>query len=337
MLTLYSRQRRRWSILCAICGSLVIPSGDCRSERPADFVTVVSLEDRGPGTLRDALRDGNRRIEFRIGGEINLKSPLEVAVDDVVVDGTSAPHPGVTITGKPLVLTGARNVHLINLRMRNSDDDNLRIIGGCHNILIENCSSTHAGDGAIDITLDYKSMIRPRGVTIRNCLIAATDKAMLVVGTDNLILDSNLYTNNGQRNPQLHDAQNFNMVNNLVRNFVSYGIRVRAGSSGNVVGNSLPVSPLKPNRPDRIFLIDQTGGDCHIYTRGNLGDKRHDPNNLGTSMQPVGKLPSGIRPAVDSEEQLRESVGARPLDDIDSALVKDDPSIEFRPSQSNRD
>jgi len=318
----------------AIWVSLFFSTGECRSQDQAEVVTATSLEDSGPGTLRDALRSGNRRIEFKVGGEIKLKEILEVTVDNVVVDGTDAPRPGVAITGKTFALIGACDIRLKNLRFRNSDDDNLRIVGACRNVLIENCSSTHGGDGAIDITHDYKTLERPDGVTIRNCLIAATDKAMLVVGTDNLTLEGNLFTNNGQRNPQFHDAKDFNLINNLVRNFTVYGFRARAESSGNAAGNLFPLSPLKSKRPDRTFLIDQSNGACRIYTRGNIGPEKHDPNQLGTSTRPVGELPANIQPAAVIEKTLIAGVGARPLDRIDYALVKNDPSIKFRPSRT---
>ena len=327
-------KRDALSVFYALGVSLLFSIAECRSDEPARVVTVVSLADSGPGTLRDALKNGNRRIEFKVGGEIKLKQILEVTEDNVIIDGTDAPRPGVTITGRPFALHGARDVQLKNLRFRDGDDDNLRIIGPCRNLLIENCSSTHAGDGAIDITHDYKTLARPYGVTIRNCLIAATDKAMLVVGADNLTLVSNLFTNNGQRNPQLHDARNFNVVNNVVRNFTVYGFRARAGSTGNTVGNLFPLSPLKPKRPDRTFLIDQSSGACRIYTRGNIGPEGHDPNELGTSARPIGELPAKIHPATALDKTLIDLVGARPLDRIDSELVKNDPSIDFRPSNT---
>lgn len=297
-------------------------------------VAVTSLKGSGPGSLREAVSRGNRRVHFKVGGEIRLMKMLEVTADNLFIDGTDAPSPGVTITGKPFALVGVQNVHMKNLRFRMSSDDNLRILGPCQNILIENCSSTHGGDGAIDITHDYMTLKRPNGVTIRNCLIAATDKAMLVVGADNLTLEGNLFTNTGQRNPQLHDAKNFNLVNNLVRNFTVYGFRARAGSTGNAVGNLYPLSPLLPKRPDRTFNVDHSSGACRVHTSGNIGPAKHDPNKEGNASQPVGELTKGIRPAQTLEKDLLARVGARPLDRIDAALVKNNPSLKFRESNT---
>lgn len=300
----------------------------------ATTVYVTSLKDSGRGSLREAVSRGNRRIEFKVGGEIKLRKMIELRAHDVVIDGKSAPRPGITITGSPFWVRDVRDVTLRHLRFRMSSDDNLRISGACQNLLVENCSSTHGGDGAIDITLDYKTKERPNGVTIRNCLIAATDKAMLVVGADNLTLEGNLFTNTGQRNPQLHDARNFNLFNNVVRNFTVYGFRARAGSTGNAVANLYPLSPLLPKRPDRTFLVDHKSGACRVHASGNVGPTEHDPNRQGNSSRPIGKLPRQRLSVSSLERSLSSRVGAQPLDRIDAALVKNDPAIKFRESRT---
>jgi len=137
----------------AACAALLLSTGAAQLQEQTASVAVTSLKDSGPGSLREAVKRGNRRVRFSVGGEIRLKKIFEVTADNLVIDGTDAPRPGVTITGKPFALIGVRNAQLKNLRFRNSSDDNLRIIGPCLNVLVENCSSTHGGDGAIDITV----------------------------------------------------------------------------------------------------------------------------------------------------------------------------------------
>lgn len=97
-------------------------------------VTVTSLEDAGPGTLREALGTGERWITFERGleGTIVLSgkdAPLRVP-SDVVVDGRGADvtirqsgdvhrtseHVGFSITG------GARNVVITNLTIGTASD-----------------------------------------------------------------------------------------------------------------------------------------------------------------------------------------------------------------------
>lgn len=298
-----------------------------------DTFVVTSLADSGPGSLREALSGNNRLITFQVGGAIRLRKMLEFTGHGVTLDGSSAPAPGVTVRDSTFALSGARDVVVRNLRFRQARDDSFRIVGACADVVLENCSFTHGGDGALDITSDYKSHERPRNITVRNCLIAATDKAMLVVGVDRLTLQQNLFTNTGQRNPQLHDAKEFNLINNVIRNFTVYGVRARAGSSGNAVGNIIPLSPLLPKRPDRTFLIDPKSGPCQVYTADNLGPAGHDPNRQGNLRAALGALPERL-PTNGLEARLESTVGARPLDAIDRALVANDPRIKFRPSNT---
>ena len=298
-----------------------------------DAYVVTSLADSGPGTLRDALSQDGREITFQVGGVIHLRKLLEFQGRDVVIDGATAPAPGITVRDKTFSLHGARDVTIRHLRFRHAENDSFRVLGACENVLLENCSFTHGGDGALDITLDYKTQRRPRDITVRRCLIAATDKAMLVVGADRLTLRENLFTNTGQRNPQLHDAREFQLINNVIRNFTVYGVRARAGSTGNAIGNLVPLSPLLPKRPDRTFLIDHQSGPCRVYTDDNTGPAKHDPNRLGNLSSPVGNRPHAL-PATGLEAVLEAAVGARPLDGIDRALVANDPRIPFRPSNT---
>ncbi len=325
----------RFVLLCLFVGWPLVSSPIAADELA--HIGVTTLADSGPGSLREAVRQGGRRITFRIKGTIELRKNIELTASNVVIDGSTAPQPGVTISDRTFAIADASHVHIRHLRFRNAKDDNLRIVGGCRAVLIENCSSTHGGDGAIDITHDYKTLKRPQDVTIRRCLIGATDKAMLVVGTDGLTLEQNLFTNNGQRNPQLHDSRNFNMADNLVRNFFIYGVRVRAGSTGNVVGNLIPISPNQPKRPDRTFILDttETVDRCHVLTKNNVGPAQHDINRLGTSAAHVGDLSANILATEDAEATLIANVGARPLDAIDRELVRNNPLLKPRPSNTS--
>ena len=71
---------------------------------------VVNLHDSGPGSLRDALSQGNRHVVFDVGGEILLTRSLIVQGANITVDGFSAPHPRVTLKNYGLVIHGRRGL-----------------------------------------------------------------------------------------------------------------------------------------------------------------------------------------------------------------------------------
>ena len=68
--------------------------------RGGKVITVTSLEDSGPGTLREACETGGARIiVFNVAGEIKLKSPISIRAPYITIAGQTAPGDGVVITG----------------------------------------------------------------------------------------------------------------------------------------------------------------------------------------------------------------------------------------------
>jgi hypothetical protein len=65
----------------------------------AQVVRVTSLEVKGRGTLRDALKvKGPRLIVFEVGGVIDLQQQgIDVDEPEVIIAGQTAPAPGITL------------------------------------------------------------------------------------------------------------------------------------------------------------------------------------------------------------------------------------------------
>jgi len=281
------------------------------------------------------LDGGNRRIIFKVGGVITLKGALILQHSNVTIDGETAPKPGISIEKKPFVVGNAHDVVLRHLRFRNSDDDNLRIVGNCRNIVVDHCSSTRAGDGAIDITQDYKTKARPRNLTISWCLLGGTDKAMLVSAASNVTLHHNLFTNNGQRNPQLHNVEVFDLRNNVVAHWRVYGVRIRNGSTGNVVGNVFGPSSNPGKQANRALIVvpDTSGGSgmaTQVSISGNVAVKGFDPDKLSTARRQLDVPKVETDPASKVLATVLKGAGARPLDRIDREYFKGTPNLKPR-------
>ena len=288
-------------------------------------VTVTSLEDSGPGTLREALQAGQRRVVFKQGGVITLKKALIIKGPNVTVDGEGAA--GLVLRGAPVVIEGAQDVILRHLRVRDSADDNIRIIGKCRRVVIDHCSSTHAGDGALDITHDYKNPAdRPAEITISWCLIGDTKKAMLIDGADKVSLHHNLFLGNEQRSPQLHDVRGFDLRNNVIDRWGIYGTRVRAGSTGNIVNNWFGLSTNKKLPELALILEGQTGDNPNaaaglVHASGNLSITKINLDRLSTAPNPAAAPRVAVSPVAQLRAILNKSAGARPLDKVDQAIL----------------
>ena len=76
--------------------------------RGGDVYVVTNLDDDGPGSLRDALREGNRTVIFRVSGTILLDAELFLERSNVTVAGQTAPGDGICLRRFPLRIRGAK-------------------------------------------------------------------------------------------------------------------------------------------------------------------------------------------------------------------------------------
>src|SRR5207249_10005772 len=67
--------------------------------RGGDVYEVASLEDSGPGSLREAFSSakGPRTIVFRVAGTIQLKKKLLLNKSNITIDGQTDPGDGITL------------------------------------------------------------------------------------------------------------------------------------------------------------------------------------------------------------------------------------------------
>lgn len=131
---------------------------------------VTTLADDGPGSLRDALREGDRNVVFRVSGTIELKSTLRLQKSNVTIAGQTAPGDGICLRGKELMIVNADNVIVRFLRLRPGDElkqehDALSVRGSQH-VVIDHCSMSWSTDSLNDVTHGSGN------VTVQWCLLA---------------------------------------------------------------------------------------------------------------------------------------------------------------------
>lgn len=323
------------------------------------IVEVTSLADSGPGSLRAALaQKGKRKIDFAVAGQIWLKSPLQIKKPFVIIDGETAPSPGISIMGDKLRVA-AHDVVVRHLRIRvgelegskPNNRDGISIDSSrngkrvAYNVIIENCSISWAIDEGLAIWGKGS-----HNITVRNNIIAETLRRSrhpkgahsmgLIVGpgSEDILLEGNLFAHNQFRNPAISWNTSTMVVNNLIYNPGNVGLHfyARKGEGPTLVsavGNVLIAGPdtrseLRSfkkgiNPGSKVYFKDNVArGTVAFNTGERLGRASSAPAPF-VSKPPIWN--AKLKPLASSvvlDAVLRQA-GARPFDRdrIDARIV----------------
>jgi pectate lyase len=220
-----------------------------------------TIEVRTYEELRDALLKGNANVVVKVP-EIFVLERIETKASNITVDGRGATIRGDKMksrTDQMLKFSGGKNLIVKNCRFRNGGD-NLAFYKGAQDIVVAHCSSTGAGDDGISISNGAGN------ATITHCFLAGNTRAVFCKyqGTSRITVDHCIICKFWIRGPMFSDVDLFDVRNNLIMDWVLYGIKPEAGSNGNVMGNLCVLT--KPSvkaengvnliRPGRVFVKD---------------------------------------------------------------------------------
>ena len=233
--------------------------------RGGKVLVVTSLEDRGPGTFREALEVGGPRIVvFNVAGVIHLKERIRIRAPYITISGATAPGDGVCIAGDTVEID-THDVIIRHMRFRRGNDwvgDRNDSIGGnpIGNIMIDHVSATWGSDENMSM---YRHMYQPPdgskvqklptvNITIQNSMFAeALNKYHhsfgSTIGGYNATFHHNLWANNAGRNPSVGMIYDFTFVNNVIFNW-----RHRTTDGGdhrsffNIINNYWKPGPVTP-------------------------------------------------------------------------------------------
>jgi hypothetical protein len=206
--------------------------------RGGKVIVVTSLDDRGPGTFREACETGGARIVvFNVAGIIRLKSPVIIRAPYITIEGQSAPGDGVCIAGESVWLN-THDVVIRYMRFRRGETNVGRrddAIGGnpVGNIMIDHVSATWGLDENMsmyrhmynDSTGTQEQKLGTVNITIQNSIFAESLDTYnhsfgSTLGGENCTFMRNMWANNTGRNPSVGWNGTFNFVNNVVFNWM---------------------------------------------------------------------------------------------------------------------
>jgi hypothetical protein len=243
--------------------------------RGGKVYVVTSLDDAGPGTLREACESaGPRIVVFAVAGIIHLKMPIFIEAPYITIAGQTAPGDGICIADQGIE-DNAHDVVIRYIRLRRGNTDIYNRHGTHYgnpigNIIIDHVSASWGCDQNLDT---YRHMYKPPGggaalklpavnVTIQWCISSeGLNTWNHAFGGDwggcNTGFHHNLLACNTGRNPSIAMTYDFNFVNNVLFNW-----RHRTVDGGdensriNMINNYYKPGPVTPESAVRYRIVE---------------------------------------------------------------------------------
>ncbi|VXD21236.1 Pectate lyase [Marinoscillum sp. 108] len=262
--------------------------------RGGQVLVVTNLNDSGPGSLREALREDYPRIVlFAVSGNIELESPLDINHGNVTIAGQSAPGDGITLKNYPLKVKGD-NVIIRYIRSRLGDERNVQDDGMSamdnRNLMIDHCSFSWSTDESASI---YDNEL----VTVQYCIISESLNNSVhqkgthgyggIWGGKKASFHHNLLAHHNSRNPRFqgaryhkkpeHEIADFR--NNVIYNWKSNNSYGGEEGNYNLINNTYKPGPATESKVDKILDPYEPYG--HFYLEGNelIGNPHVSDNN----------------------------------------------------------
>jgi hypothetical protein len=242
--------------------------------RGGKVVTVTSLADFGPGTLREACETGGARIVvFNVTGIIRLLTPIHVRAPYITIAGQTSPGDGICVTGSSFLID-THDVILRHLRFRRGVQDvGFRddAVGGnpVGNIMIDHVSaswgldenmsiyrhvyqrdSTGKGEKLPTVNVTIQNSIFSEGLDSYNHAFGST------CGGRNCMFARNLYASNIARSCSVGMDGGFNFVNNVIFNWWNRSVDGGDNKSFfNIINNYFKPGPITPNNTPISYRI----------------------------------------------------------------------------------
>ncbi len=151
-------------LLAATTAQLAFPEAEGAGRfalggRGGRVMTVTTLADAGPGSLRDAVEaKGPRTIVFAVSGTIKLTKPLRIRESRITIAGQSAPGDGITLRDHPLEVA-ADDVVIRYIRSRLGDEsrteaDAIWILRG-RRVILDHVSASWSVDETLSASANY--------------------------------------------------------------------------------------------------------------------------------------------------------------------------------------
>ncbi len=250
---------------------------------------VTNLDDDGPGSLRDAVREGNRTVVFRVSGTIELKSRLTINQPNITIAGQTAPGDGICIRGQDFFVSKTENVVIRFLRFRPGAEAGRELdaltIWTAKDVIVDHCSMSWSTDSLNDVVKESGN------ITVQWCLLSeplvksvhSKGSHGYATGWDGRTrgggsFHHNLIAHAASRAPRIGYFKTGRGMNDC-RNNVIYNSGPSYGAEGgdlNFVGNYYRPGPDTPRLRPEPVIFDVWSNDTRMFVQGNVYEGHDD-------------------------------------------------------------
>lgn len=319
--------------------------------RGGKIILVTNLNDDGPGSLRKAIQAKTpRMIVFKVSGNIELESPLDINHGNLTIAGQSAPGDGICIKNYT-VNVKADNVIIRFLRFRLGDErkfegDALSGARGKRDIIIDHCSMSWSTD-------ECASFYNNHEFTLQWCIISESLRSSVhakgdhgyggIWGGMNASFHHNLISSHTSRMPRFSGSAStpngpdelVDFRNNVIFNWMNNNIYGGEKGRYNVVNNYFKPGPatsaeradqiVNPWAPYGTFFISGNFffGNDKVTTDNGAGVRTEDKISVLSSAEfPVQSI--AMHDPEESYELILRFAGASlKRDGVDQRIVND--------------
>ena len=291
-----------FSLISARPEQLAFPGAEgfgrlARGGRGGEVYHVTTLDDSGPGSLREGFvtANGPRTIIFDVSGYVQLKSRLQLEKSNITIAGQTAPGDGITLRDYTFQIRNATNVIVRYLRARLGDENKpVGAKGGddtfntddVDQLIVDHCSFSWAIDGTHDLR-------RGGNVTVQWCIFSeALNQSLHNKGehamcasyrnlTGPISLHHNLFATSRDRHPTLGSAAAppryiIDFRNNIIYNWSKGGTANFADHFINCVNNLFRPGPMSDPARLPIAMKGSLPDLAQGFMSGNVFEQRED-------------------------------------------------------------
>lgn len=292
--------------------------------------TVTTLADSGTGSFRDAVSESNRIIDFSVSGYIVLESAVSLS-SHLTINGQTAPSPGIGVMGGEVSASGATDVVIRNLRMRQGtlDTDTGKSafnMGDATNVILDHCSIAYGQFDSVDA-------VGAVNITVSNSIIAFPigQQFGAHVETGPSTFYGNLWVSAHNRQPLSKDDTQY--INNVIYNYqAAYTAADSSGDfSHDILNNYFITGPSTTSAGDAFYQMD---AGQSVYAAGNYLDDNNDgvlngaayntvsgATLLSAPWYPTSKSLASMT-AAEAYTYVPANAGASPRDEVDAFVVQ---------------